>query len=70
MIDINDVEAAAKRIAGAIRRTPLVRADLCAEPATDADLWLRLECLQPTGSFTARGAMNKLLTTPKGLWCE
>jgi threonine dehydratase len=65
MIDIRDVEAAAKRIAGSIRRTPLLRADHCAEPATDADLWLKLECLQPTGSFKARGAANKLLTTPR-----
>ena len=64
MIDISDVEAAALRIAGHIRRTPLVRADQCAEPATDAQLWLKLECLQPTGSFKARGATNKLLTTP------
>jgi len=65
MIDISDVEAAAKRIAGAIRRTPLLRAEQCAAPATDADLWLKLECLQPTGSFKARGATNKLMTTPR-----
>jgi threonine dehydratase len=64
MIDIGDVEAAARRLAGHIRRTPLIRADQCAEPASDADLWLKLECLQPTGSFKARGATNKLLTTP------
>ncbi len=64
MIDVGDVEAAAKRIAGHIRRTPLVRADQCADPATDAELWLKLECLQPTGSFKARGAINKLMTTP------
>jgi threonine dehydratase len=41
-----------------------VRADPCAEPASDAELWLKLECLQPTGSFKARGATNKLMTTP------
>jgi threonine dehydratase len=64
MVDISDVEAAALRIAGHIRRTPLVRADQCAEPASDAELWLKLECLQPTGSFKARGATNKLMTTP------
>lgn len=27
-------------------------------------LWLKLECLQVTGSFKARGAMNKLLSLP------
>jgi threonine dehydratase len=65
MIGIGDVEAAAKRIADHIRRTPLLRADQCAEPASDADLWLKLECLQSTGSFKARGVTNKLLTTPR-----
>jgi len=65
MIGIGDVEAAAARIAKYIRRSPLLRADQCAVPATDADLWLKLECLQPTGSFKARGATNKLLTTPR-----
>jgi len=65
MIGIGDVLAAAKRIAGYIRRTPLLHADQCAEPIGDADLWLKLESLQPTGSFKARGATNKLLTTPR-----
>jgi threonine dehydratase len=64
MITIADIEAAAGRIAEHIRQTPLLRASHCAEPATAADLWLKLECLQPTGSFKARGATNKLLTTP------
>ena len=66
MIDIGDVEAAAQRIAGRVRRTPLLRADQCVEPASEAELWLKLECLQPTGSFKARGATNKLLTTAAG----
>ena len=65
MIGLGDILAAAKRIAGYIRRTPLLRADQCAEPIGDADLWLKLENLQPTGSFKARGATNKLLTTPR-----
>lgn len=65
MIDIGDVKAAAKRISKYIRRTPLLRADQCAAPASDADLWLKLECFQPTGSFKVRGATNKLLTTPR-----
>jgi hypothetical protein len=65
MIDIGDVKAAATRISKYIRRTPLLRADQCAAPASDADLWLKLECLQPTGSFKVRGATNKLLTTPR-----
>ena len=64
MIDIGDVEAASTRIANHVRRTPVLRVDHCAEAITEADVWLKLECLQPTGSFKARGATNKLLTTP------
>ena len=31
----------------------------------EADIVAKLECLQVTGSFKARGAMNRLLATPK-----
>ncbi|ODT12579.1 MAG: serine/threonine dehydratase [Kaistia sp. SCN 65-12] len=65
MIHLADIEAAAERIAPYIRRTPNIRATALAEPVTEATLSLKLECLQPTGSFKARGATNKLLTTPK-----
>ena len=65
MIQLQDIQAAATRIAPHIRRTPNIRADALAEPVTEANLSLKLECLQPTGSFKARGATNKLLTTPK-----
>ncbi|HET8997960.1 MAG TPA: pyridoxal-phosphate dependent enzyme [Acetobacteraceae bacterium] len=47
-----------------MRRTPLIAARHALRPATPAELWLKLECLQVTGSFKARGAMNRLLTTP------
>ena len=50
-----DIRAAQARLAPCIRRTPLLRAD---EPG----LWLKLEHLQATGSFKARGAMHKLLS--------
>ena len=49
---IEDIRAAAARIAPDIRRTPL-------HPA-DGDVWLKLESLQPTGSFKVRGAANHL----------
>lgn len=65
MIGLADVEAAARRIAGQVRRTPLVRVEQALHPVGPADLWLKLECLQVTGSFKARGAMNRLLTTPR-----
>jgi threonine dehydratase len=52
VITRTDVEAAAARIAGRIRRTPVV------ETATGP---LKLEYLQHTGSFKARGALNRIL---------
>lgn len=65
MITLSDIEAAAVRIASHVRKTPLMEAAALAKPLTDAKLWLKLECLQVTGSFKARGATNKLLTTPR-----
>jgi threonine dehydratase len=48
-----DVLSAAGRIGGAIRRTPLLRAD--------RNLWFKLDYLQPSGSFKVRGASNRIL---------
>ena len=59
-----DVAQAAERIRGHVRRTPMVRADQLFAPLGVEDLWLKLECLQVTGSFKARGATNRLLTLP------
>jgi threonine dehydratase len=57
-----DIVAAAERIGPHIRRTPVFRAEHL--PGLDAELWLKLESLQLTGSFKARGATNRLLTLP------
>lgn len=65
MIDLSDIEAAAARIAPHVRRTPTLAVTALAEPVTAAKLSLKLESLQATGSFKARGATNKLLCTPK-----
>ncbi|MGF1544105.1 MAG: threonine ammonia-lyase [Parvularculaceae bacterium] len=59
------VAAAARRIAGAVVRTPLVRAERLSA-LTGLDLWLKLECLQHTGAFKERGALNKLLMLTDG----
>ncbi|MDP9374178.1 MAG: pyridoxal-phosphate dependent enzyme, partial [Chloroflexota bacterium] len=60
-VTLHDVFLAAARIAPHVRRTPLERsAALSAE--LGLDLWLKLECLQRTGSFKLRGALNRLLT--------
>lgn len=64
MITVDDVHAAAERIRGKVRLTPMIRADnLKAELSPGADIILKLELLQVTGSFKARGATNRLLTT-------
>jgi threonine dehydratase len=64
VIGLNDVRDAAARIAPYIRQTPLFHVSATREPFAEADIWLKLESLQPTGSFKARGAVNRLLTTP------
>lgn len=51
-----DVAAAAERIAPHVRRTPVIRADLGGR-----SIWFKLEQLQVTGSFKARGATNAVL---------
>jgi threonine dehydratase len=65
MITLADIEAARARLDGNIRRTPLIAADNLSAPISAADLYLKLECLQATGSFKARGATNRLLATPR-----
>jgi threonine dehydratase len=62
MISLQDIESAQARIAGQVRRTPVIRAAPLKQPITEAALWLKLENLQISGSFKARGAMNKLLS--------
>ena len=60
-----DVIAAADRIRPYIKRTPLVRSDRLSERA-GADVYLKLENQQTTGSFKLRGALNVLATlTPE-----
>lgn len=56
-----DIDAAAARIAGRVRVTPLTEADASAF-ASAARVWLKLEQLQHTGSFKVRGAFNRILS--------
>jgi threonine dehydratase len=68
LIALAEIEAAGNRIRDSVRRTPLLAAAALRRPPVAAPLFLKLECLQPTGSFKDRGAMNRLLTTdPKRL---
>lgn len=52
-----EVRAARERLEGLVLRTPLVRL-----PVDDAlaEIYLKLECLQPIGSFKLRGATNAM----------
>lgn len=52
-ITLADVRAARERIAGTALRTPLIRLNVDDAPA---DIYLKLENLQPIGSFKLRGA--------------
>jgi threonine dehydratase len=60
-----DVREAAKRIAGAVERTPCVHSRTLSQ-LTGADVFLKFENLQFTASFKERGALNKLLTLGDG----
>jgi threonine dehydratase len=46
-----------------VLRTPLVRLQV---PESPAEIWLKLECLQPIGSFKIRGAANAIRSAPAG----
>ncbi len=50
-------------IAGDAVRTPLVRLHV---DVPDTEIWLKLECLQPIGSFKIRGAANAIRQAPAG----
>ncbi len=54
-----DIQAAAGRIAGVARRSPVIEVGPSRAPlAGPARLFLKLDCLQPSGSFKIRGAAN------------
>ncbi len=55
MIELAEIRAARERIGDAVLETPLVRLDA---PEAPCEIWLKLECLQPIGSFKLRGALN------------
>ena len=59
---LGEIEAAAERIRGLAIRTPLMRLE------TDApvEIWLKLENLQPIGSFKIRGAASAIGKLSKG----
>jgi threonine dehydratase len=69
-ITLDQIRAARERIAGAVLRTPLVRLGVDDAPA---EIHLKLENLQPIGSFKLRGASNAIALAPRealadGVW--
>ena len=61
MVSLDDIRAAAKRIAGALEPTPCVHSRTLSK-LTGAEVFLKFENLQFTASFKERGALNKLLS--------
>jgi threonine dehydratase len=69
-ITLGEIRAARERIAGAVIRTPLVRLNVDELPG---EIFLKLENLQPIGSFKLRGASNAILMASEdqlrgGVW--
>jgi threonine dehydratase len=60
-VDLARVDDARRNIAGIALRTPLVRSYVDAP----AEIYLKLENLQPIGSFKIRGAANAMALTPR-----
>jgi threonine dehydratase len=60
-VSLDDIRAAAQRIAGAVEHTPCLRSRTLSR-LTGAEVWLKFENLQFTASFKERGALNKLLS--------
>src|ERR1043166_2102239 len=69
-VPLSAIRAARTRISDVVMRTPLVRLNVEDVPA---EIFLKLENLQPIGSFKLRGASNLILQTPPemladGVW--
>ncbi|MBB5551112.1 hydroxyectoine utilization dehydratase EutB [Rhizobium lentis] len=60
-VSLEDIRAAARRIAGRVVETPMVLSASLAEIA-GVPVWLKLEHHQTTGSFKLRGATNAVLS--------
>jgi threonine dehydratase len=56
----DDIRAAAKRIEGAVIRTPTLKSKTLST-LLGAEVWLKFENLQLTAAYKERGALNKLL---------
>lgn len=65
VVTLADIEAARRRIAQAVRLTPMLRLGPARQPLCSAgEVFLKLESVQVTGSFKVRGAINTVTTMP------
>jgi len=64
-MNIDMITAAAARLAGHARRTPLLNAPLL-DAAFGKRIFIKAECLQVTGSFKFRGAWSAVSALPAG----
>jgi threonine dehydratase len=60
LLTIDDVRAAARRIEGAVVRTPIAHSKTLSR-ITGAEIWLKFENHQFTAAYKERGALNALL---------
>jgi threo-3-hydroxy-L-aspartate ammonia-lyase len=68
LIELADIEAAARRLDGVANRTPVVTSRTL-DSVVGAEVHLKAECLQRGGAFKFRGAYNKIssLSEPAGV---
>jgi threonine dehydratase len=65
VIELREIERARERIADLALRTPLVKVPIEDAPA---EIYLKLETLQPIGSFKIRGAGNAVRGAAESAW--
>jgi threonine dehydratase len=69
MITLSDVLAARQVTLPYVSHTPLIPS-VTLSRITGGEVYLKLECLQRTGSFKVRGALNKLATLTPEEWAR
>lgn len=62
MVSLRTIQQAARRIDGQVIRTPLVYSPAFSA-MTGAEVYLKLETMQKSGSFKVRGAVNRILVS-------
>ena len=65
-VALSDIETAADRLAGRIRRTPLVDLVSTTTAVTEGDLLVKLENLQISGSFKVLGHAGAIISGSSG----